>query len=319
MGCSQSAAERRFQGRVRNLVESALQAGTSGNKNSSNEWANPDSIADEANFLKAFKDAGVESCNLIVGVDFTRSNLWQGKETFHGESLHTLDCPHGLNPYECALRAVSTSLKGFDDDGVLPAFIFGDVQTRHVSVRPLSSASEVIALDGLADAYRKSLMKPQFSGPTSFAPLIDRSIEIVNGSGGQFHVLLILADGCVDETLDCLNRTREAIVRASESPLVIVMVGMGDGPWSVMREFDDGLPERKFDNFQFVEFTKFHLLLRDGEKMKQQRLADTAFMVCAFQEVPAQYAALRKLGLLGEGIQARPEPPAKRQRLSIGS
>ena len=90
-------------------------------------------------------------------------------------------------------------------------------------------------------------MKPQFSGPTSFAPLIDRSIEIVNSSGGQFHVLLIFADGCVDDTLDCMNRTHEAIVRASDFPLVIVMVGIGDGPWSIMREFDDGLPERKHD------------------------------------------------------------------------
>lgn len=35
------------------------------------------------------------------------------------------------------------------------------------------------------------------TGPTSFAPIIDNAIEIVNSSGGQYHVLVIIADGQV--------------------------------------------------------------------------------------------------------------------------
>lgn len=34
-------------------------------------------------------------------------------------------------------------------------------------------------------------------GPTSFAPVIEMAMSIVEQSGGQYHVLLIIADGQV--------------------------------------------------------------------------------------------------------------------------
>lgn len=34
-------------------------------------------------------------------------------------------------------------------------------------------------------------------GPTSFAPIIEMAMTIVEKSGGQYHVLLIIADGQV--------------------------------------------------------------------------------------------------------------------------
>lgn len=35
------------------------------------------------------------------------------------------------------------------------------------------------------------------AGPTSFAPIIEMAMTIVEQSGGQYHVLLIIADGQV--------------------------------------------------------------------------------------------------------------------------
>jgi E3 ubiquitin-protein ligase RGLG len=35
------------------------------------------------------------------------------------------------------------------------------------------------------------------TGPTSFAPIIDAAVDIVEESGAQYHVLIIIADGQV--------------------------------------------------------------------------------------------------------------------------
>ena len=67
----------------------------------------------------------------------------------------------------------------------------------------------------------------------------------------------------------------------------MVQIGVGDGPWDDMNEFDDSLPDRAFDNFQFVEFNAI-----TGSHCDQSvEVQEAQFALQALMEIPDQYQA----------------------------
>ncbi|KAJ4795138.1 hypothetical protein LUZ62_046384 [Rhynchospora pubera] len=351
-------------------------------------------IADEYRSLdevtEALAKAGLESSNLIIGIDFTKSNEWTGKHSFKGRSLHYIsDIP---NPYEEAISIIGRTLSAFDEDNLIPCFGFGDASTHDQDVfsfypdeRPCNGFPEALSrykqivphlrlsgncftqwksdydpppssisrlcLDSVTKKKKKKgeaeppkpsappssklvppasmhlsrpnppqaafptplLLHPLMNtttngGPTSFAPIIEMATTIVEQSGGQYHVLVIIADGQVTRSVDTElgqlspqeQKTVDSIVLASQFPLSIILVGVGDGPWDMMREFDDNIPARSFDNFQFVNFTE--IMSKNASPTRKE----TEFALAALMEVPLQYKATLELGILGRVLSKSP-------------
>ncbi|KAJ3693501.1 hypothetical protein LUZ60_008981 [Juncus effusus] len=260
----------------------------------------PDNYTSLDQVTAALSASGLESSNLIVGIDFTKSNEWTGKKSFNNQSLHAIG--ERPNPYEQAISIVGKALSPFDEDNLIPCFGFGDARTHdygvfsfHEDNKPCQGFEEVLS------CYRSIVPHLKLSGPTSFAPVVEAAVDIVERSKGQYHVLVIIADGQVTRGVNTMDgelspqekKTIDSIVMASNYPLSIVLVGVGDGPWEDMQKFDDKIPARDFDNFQFVNFTSI-MAKNVGPQQKE-----AAFALAALMEIPIQYKAIVELGLLG--------------------
>lgn len=243
--------------------------------------------------FKSFKDvaaamrkAGLESCELILGVDFTASNEWQGRRTFNRQCLHAL-LIRGMNPYQQAISILGATLEPFSESGLIRAYGFGDQRTRNYGVFPFTpDGSPCSGFREVLNRYNRIAKNTVLAGPTSFAPILHASIDLARKSHNRFFVLIIISDGQMHpEERDTIS----ALIEASKFPLSVIMVGVGDGPWDTMEEFDDMLPRRRFDNFQFVDFNK---------AVANKRNAEAVFALHALMEVPDQYKAIRQLGLI---------------------
>jgi hypothetical protein len=239
---------------------------------------------------KALKDCGLESSNLIIGIDFTKSNMTNGGAPyFQSPNLHNL-CP-SPNLYQQVITMIGNTLSNFDDDQLIPTYGFGDLYTTDKAVFSFLTDPNTrcdcpcYTLNQVLDTYTTianefALGIRQMSGPTSFAPIIRKAIEIVRQTK-SYHILLIIADGEITNKRESI----EAIVEASYVPLSIVCIGIGKANFATMETFDDDIKERKFDNFQFVDFYK---------TMKGAENSEYEFAKQALMEIPDQYDYIKK-------------------------
>ncbi|KAL4218275.1 hypothetical protein ACF0H5_023011 [Mactra antiquata] len=231
----------------------------------------------------AIRNEGLGKCGLIFGIDYTMSNKVQGEKTFFGESLHSITDDR-KNPYQQVIEILGETIEYFDDDRIIPAFGFGDKTTRDQGIFELKKGGECVGFKEVLQTYNAITPNVKLHRPTNFAPLIYKAIQICQQTK-KYHILVIVADGQVTSE----EETQQAIVTASQYPLSIIVIGVGDGPWGIMNEFDDRLPARVFDNFQFVDF---------NEVMTTSKFPPANFALNCLMEIPDQYKAIKDLGYL---------------------
>merc|ERR1712038_676142 len=194
--------------------------------------------------------------NLCVAIDFTGSN---GNPREEG-TLHYFDPDGARNDYEKAIVAIGGLLADYDSDCKMPVWGFGakfNGELYHLF--QCGKASEVEGVSGVLDAYHETFESGLvMSGPTDVTEVISTAAAFAKSAlsyamedGKQkYTILLILTDGSVAD----MDATMEAISAINDSPLSIVMVGIGDEDFGDMHALDEG--DGDLDVVQFVEFNE---------------------------------------------------------------
>ncbi|CAK9181660.1 unnamed protein product [Ilex paraguariensis] len=257
---------------------------------------------------------GLGSPKLIFGVDFTKSNEWTGKYSSAKQSLHAVGGTP--NPYCTTISIIGRTFAFLDKDNLIPCFGFGNATTEDKGVFSFhTDCSPCQGYEGALICYNSIVPHVVLAGPTSYAPVVDAAISVVEKSGGRFHVLVIITDGQVTRSVDASDEelspqekeTINAIVNASLYPLSILVVGVGDGPWEGMNKFIDKIPARRFNNYEFVNFTD--IMSKESTPSKKE----IAFALAALKGIPNQKNTASELGLLGcvtgKAKMIYPRPP----------
>lgn len=244
--------------------------------------------------------------SVITCIDFTASNGY-----FHmPNSLHRI-VPGYLNDYQAVITSVCEVLLNYDSDKLIQTYGFGGCPSGFPKLNnPPGKVSHFFPLTGdwsncagegikgVFDIYTQALSKVELSGPTFFAPMFKEVLKFTELSyqedSDNYTVLLVITDGSIHD----INRTIDEIIKGSELPLSIIIVGVGDADFRKMNKLDsDGviLKNRKGDAakrdiVQFVPFNEFRNLGAD-------KLAETVL-----EELPNQVCEFLKMQEMKEGL-----------------
>ena len=72
-------------------------------------------------YYQAILRAGVRRARLVLGIDLTASNEWQGRRTFSGNCLHKIHAVRPsqiVNPYQKVINIIGKTLQPFTEEGM---------------------------------------------------------------------------------------------------------------------------------------------------------------------------------------------------------
>ncbi|XP_030521094.1 protein BONZAI 3-like [Rhodamnia argentea] len=177
--------------------------------------------------------------SFMVAVDFTASN----GNPRNPDSLHYIDPSGRYNSYQQAIMEVGEVIQFYDSDRRFTAWGFGgrtyDGTVSHCfNLNGSPDGYEVEGVEGIMAAYAGALHNVSMAGPTLFGQVINRAAQIAGKSlsynHSKYYVLLIITDGVLTDE----QETVDALVRASDLPLSILIVGVGGADFTQMEKLD---------------------------------------------------------------------------------
>ena len=205
--------------------------------------------------------------NLNIAIDYTASN----ENPNNPNSLHYClgDMP---NDYENAILSCGSIVGYYDKDQIFPVFGFGGIppgknKVSHCFNINFEESPDIQLIDNVIRVYKESLNKVTLSGPTFFAPIIEKVMSEIKKNLNEcpqenhYEILMILTDGLIND----MQETTKLLVDCASLPLSVIIIGIGDADFSMMVTLDgDDIPLTDCDGriterdlVQFVEYEKF--------------------------------------------------------------
>ncbi|XWS57854.1 hypothetical protein CRYUN_Cryun09bG0209300 [Craigia yunnanensis] len=223
--------------------------------------------------------------NFMVAVDFTASN----GNPRNQDSLHYIDPSGQLNSYQQAIMEVGEVIQFYDSDRRFPAWGFGgrtyDGTLSHCFNLNGMDAYEVEGVQGIMAAYASALHNVTLAGPTLFSHVINTAAQMAGQATSKditkYFVLLIITDGVLTD----IQETIDALVRASDLPLSILIVGVGDADFKQMEILDA-------DNGRLLESSTGRVATRDIVQfvpMREVHSGQISVVEALLEELPGQF------------------------------
>ncbi|KNA15042.1 hypothetical protein SOVF_101810 [Spinacia oleracea] len=206
------------------------------------------------------------------------------------ESLHYIDPSGRLNAYQQAITEVGEVIQFYDSDRRYSAWGFGgrtmDGSVSHCfNLNGSPYHTEVEGVEGIMTAYNSGLQTVALSGPTLFGKVVHRAAEIAGQSLEQtkskYYVLLIITDGVLSDPQESID----ALVRASDLPLSILIVGVGAADFTQMEILDADKGHR-------LESSTGRIATRDIVQfvpMRDVQVGQKPMVEALLEELPGQF------------------------------
>lgn len=232
----------------------------------------------EINQLAAFFKNNLD-INMCLAIDFTVSNGDPNTEV----SLHYIKNKKIDNPYVKAIRKCGEIIAQYDSDNLFPCFgycgqipsLYDEKKFEYSQCFNLNFENDpnIKGIDQVIKIYKKAVEKVKLgSENTEFNIIIKRIIDLVhqdimNFNKLVYNILVLMTDGKNHDT----EETKKAIVDSSFYPISIIIVGIGQGPFTNMNDLfnvknliqDKENRRACRDNIKFIPFSEYETNLSE--------------------------------------------------------
>lgn len=288
--------------------------------------------------VAALRREGLERCNIMIAIDFTKSNLWQGKNTFEGKSLHFLHqnmeeeklpgeegAPREKSStaiYEPMYEPVDEPVKNIPnvckDKNKMNPYQY----VMNVVGQPLEDFDDDKLIPLCIFGHSRQAGSPYIKelGPSKGCYRMneviqeyEHAVQTNELSGNtQFTPVINWAIGKIAKTMEynilliigdgCIDdfkETKAALNNAANYPLSIVFVGVGDGSNPENRK-DKWFSMRELDDNPSGQIDNWQSVYLSNLKEQLDKSAhpDLELATWIMMEIPQQYKYFKQKGLI---------------------